>query len=404
MRSVTLLLVMYTLTYFVACSFFASRVFNRLAGDAYMDEIFHVPQSQTYCQGRFNEWNNKITTFPGLYFTALGYVRAIAKGQQVWSGANGALTTSGGPADSASIIDTVCTLPILRSLNILYGTLCIPLFFLILRKLHPSLVDRPGALFAATVQLSLFPLFFFFHFLFYTDGASVFWTLAAYLAHLSRCRFMSSTLGFVSILMRQTNVVWIGFMLLTDIMDAWTRNDPDVFGEDRNIQSLTTGSSKTVADGEKEDKLATTRVLYHPTSWSSFPRTLVYFVFSSLRALPTLILHHFGMILLCIAFVLFFILNGNSIVVGDRTHHTLSLHFPQVLYFILFSVGCTLPNWFGVQKIKQALESMWRNKIITLLVLIAMGCGVHYFTSVHHTPPPQLAMDGHACMALTYAL
>ena len=33
----------------------------------YMDEIFHVTQAQTYCNGNFSEWNDKITTLPGLY-------------------------------------------------------------------------------------------------------------------------------------------------------------------------------------------------------------------------------------------------------------------------------------------------------------------------------------------------
>ena len=34
----------------------------------YMDEIFHVPQAQEYCNGNFSNWNDKITTFPGLYY------------------------------------------------------------------------------------------------------------------------------------------------------------------------------------------------------------------------------------------------------------------------------------------------------------------------------------------------
>lgn len=40
---------------------------NKFVPIAYMDEIFHVPQTQAYCHRRFNEWNNKITTLPGLY-------------------------------------------------------------------------------------------------------------------------------------------------------------------------------------------------------------------------------------------------------------------------------------------------------------------------------------------------
>lgn len=30
------------------------------------DEFFHIPQAQKYCEGRFREWDDKITTPPGL--------------------------------------------------------------------------------------------------------------------------------------------------------------------------------------------------------------------------------------------------------------------------------------------------------------------------------------------------
>lgn len=35
--------------------------------NTHQDEIFHVPQAQKYCEGRFTEWDDKITTPPGLY-------------------------------------------------------------------------------------------------------------------------------------------------------------------------------------------------------------------------------------------------------------------------------------------------------------------------------------------------
>lgn len=35
--------------------------------EPYLDEIFHIPQAQKYCQLRWYEWDDKITTPPGLY-------------------------------------------------------------------------------------------------------------------------------------------------------------------------------------------------------------------------------------------------------------------------------------------------------------------------------------------------
>jgi alpha-1,2-glucosyltransferase len=42
------------------------------------DEIFHIPQAQQYCQNNFNHWDNKITTFPGIYYTSYWFVQTCA--------------------------------------------------------------------------------------------------------------------------------------------------------------------------------------------------------------------------------------------------------------------------------------------------------------------------------------
>jgi len=41
--------------------------FNSTLSSPYMDEIFHIPQAQNYCHGKYFHWNNKITTLPGVY-------------------------------------------------------------------------------------------------------------------------------------------------------------------------------------------------------------------------------------------------------------------------------------------------------------------------------------------------
>ncbi|KAJ3489843.1 hypothetical protein NLG97_g5910 [Lecanicillium saksenae] len=40
---------------------------SRAVPEPYLDEIFHIPQAQKYCEGRFLDWDDKITTPPGLY-------------------------------------------------------------------------------------------------------------------------------------------------------------------------------------------------------------------------------------------------------------------------------------------------------------------------------------------------
>lgn len=375
----------YTLVFFLGSLWFLAFQVNPRAPFAYMDEIFHVPQTQAYCRGRWRDWDDKITTFPGLYLTAVAYAKAIALVRSAAGEAHEAMApvlvqapaASSGSSPLTVHTSDACPTALLRTINVVYGALCIPVVFLLLRKLHPAAyARRPMALVLSTIQLSLFPLAFFFHFLYYTDTASLFWVLLAYLAHLSSHAFLGATIGLVAVLHRQTNIVWVGFMLLTTIIRQWTQNDPEVFDEKRD-----TGAG-TGEDGEKGEKLAA-RELYHPTRWSGFPRTLVRFVLSCVRALPNLVLHHFGLLLLCLAFVLFVLLNGNSIVVGDKAHHVVSVHLPQVMYFALFAAGMTATNWLGPVMVQATLRGIWRNKLLSSVILMGMLASVHWFTLAH---------------------
>ena len=52
---------------YVAVLAAVAGAFSFLVSTPYMDEPFHLLQTQAYCHGRFDEWDEKITTFPGLY-------------------------------------------------------------------------------------------------------------------------------------------------------------------------------------------------------------------------------------------------------------------------------------------------------------------------------------------------
>ena len=58
-----------------------------------------VQQTQAYCAGRFAEWDEKITTFPGLYALGAGAAWLVS-------------LVGGGGGVSAG-----CTLPVLRAVN-----------------------------------------------------------------------------------------------------------------------------------------------------------------------------------------------------------------------------------------------------------------------------------------------
>ena len=61
------LFVYLTLGLIFAINLSISNLISKHVENPYMDEIFHVTQAQSYCDGNFTEWNDKITTLPGLY-------------------------------------------------------------------------------------------------------------------------------------------------------------------------------------------------------------------------------------------------------------------------------------------------------------------------------------------------
>ena len=51
----------------VAGVYMLAGTVNTIVPEPYMDEIFHVPQAQSFCAGNYTDLNPKITTPPGLY-------------------------------------------------------------------------------------------------------------------------------------------------------------------------------------------------------------------------------------------------------------------------------------------------------------------------------------------------
>lgn len=180
-----------------------SILVNRIVTEPYMDEIFHIPQAQQYCKGNFRSWDPMITTPPGMYIVSLAYVASLFPG--IFS-----------MKDDLSFSDT-CSSSILRSSNGVLAVFCSMMVYNILTHLRPSLTDRKVTL--RTVVLALYPLHWFFTFLYYTDVASLTAVLASYLMSLKKKYFFSSLVGAFAVLIRQTNIIWILFIACTGVLD-----------------------------------------------------------------------------------------------------------------------------------------------------------------------------------------
>ncbi|KAF5953766.1 hypothetical protein HYC85_006622 [Camellia sinensis] len=181
-----------------------SFLVNRIVPHPYMDEIFHVPQAQQYCKGNFTSWDPMITTPPGLYCLSLAHVASLFPGM---------LCMQVAPSFSDA-----CSTAILRSTNAILAVICSVLVYEIITQLRPALDERKATLYA--VVLALYPLHWFFTFLYYTDVASLTAVLAMYLACLKKNYIFSALLGSFSVFIRQTNIIWVLFVACIGVIDC----------------------------------------------------------------------------------------------------------------------------------------------------------------------------------------
>ncbi|KAI3646265.1 hypothetical protein MP228_009193 [Amoeboaphelidium protococcarum] len=152
----------------------------------YMDEIFHVRQTQQFCKGNFNDWDGKITTPPGLYYASVFFKWLAAL---------------------SGDYNTECSLGFLRATNIVYTSL-----------LYWSSLLYTGNPWAA-LNICLVPWLFFFNFLYYTDVASTGLIVFAMYQAKTRSYILSSAAVACSLMVRQTNIAWCLFIAGVSAID-----------------------------------------------------------------------------------------------------------------------------------------------------------------------------------------
>jgi len=288
--------------------------------EVYMDEIFHVPQAQAYCKGDFHRWDEKITTLPGMYY---------------WS----YLVTLFGHLE--------CTVESLRLTNVLLAA-TVPFFCSRIRtKLFPG--DSNEARVAVAWIVFLYPVAFFFYFLYYSDTASFVFVLALYDTFLpvltskekekdpstqQRRRGGMDILTWLllfclssgAILARQTNVVWVVFIGASGALSCYERR--------HDVVSMGKGDMNV----------------------GGFAYFLLENVVELSVALSPLVVP-------CLAFVGFVVHNG-GIVVGDKENHVVTAHWamlfhPLALTVIAYGPLAVVQTW--------RLQPSWP-KVVTYLL------------------------------------
>ncbi|KAG9441575.1 hypothetical protein H6P81_017429 [Aristolochia fimbriata] len=364
-----------------------STMVNRIVPEPYMDEIFHIPQAQQFCKGNFRSWDPMITTPPGLYYLSL-----IPLISGLWR-----------TNDSLSL-SKICSPAVLRSTNGVLAILCSILLYDLIIHLRPSIGDRDATLY--TLVLTLYPVHWFFTFLYYTDVASLAVVLAMYLACLKRNYWLSAVLGGLAISIRQTNVIWMLFIAAIGGIDYLVREYHKKYDDDLLI-AKSTGlegeNHRPVSANLKKRKMrkmgsfasatdiSTAKANVHSSKSSSMLSTGVLKeiqeIFSALWCLKWNFLVLFSPYLLIFgAFVSFVILNG-SIVLGAKEAHTVSPHFAQIFYFGLASAAAMGPIHFNLCQAAALFKSLRMNKLLSFFVVcISLAAGsisVHFFSIEH---------------------
>ncbi|GKT45428.1 dol-P-Glc:Glc(2)Man(9)GlcNAc(2)-PP-Dol alpha-1,2-glucosyltransferase [Colletotrichum spaethianum] len=306
----------------------------------YLDEVFHIPQAQKFCQGRWDEWDDKITTPPGLYVLSKYYLQVMMRPE-------------------CSVLD-------LRGVNIvavlgvgILATHCRHL--LETRRPDAESPAPPAVLSFHSIHLgwnfTLFPVLFFFSGLYYTDVVSTLSVLAAYYHHLCRVQeerssFLSDwttiVVGVFTLIMRQTNVFWVvvymGGLEAVAAVKA-LRPKPVPKATMTTLGEYVRFYTWRYSVGDVHD----------PPLNTAWPDDLFFSALSigiAALANPLCVLRKVYPHITIMGLFAGFVAWNGGVVLGDKSNHVATLHLAQMLYiwpfFAFFSFPLFLPFAIGV--------------------------------------------------------
>ncbi|KAE9363218.1 glycosyltransferase family 59 protein [Stipitochalara longipes BDJ] len=330
----------YLAIYYLA-SFWANQV-TKVVPNPYLDEVFHIPQAQAYCVGRFDVWDPKLTTPPGLYLLS-----TLIGSQYSHSG---------------------CMVPRLRSHNIIalifllsYAIDCRGLVILDWKRDRKEPVRRwiadgrpiSADMLHTAANTALFPLLFFFSGLYYTDVLSTCVVLGMYRLFLERKGARANTaaglvwlylVGLIALTMRQTNIFWVAvFMGALELVRTIKANKVDFASQQpipRTLKDIGIEKFQKYSHGNIHD------VALKDAGATDFILCAISIALASVFQPLLIITRLWPYILLLTSFAGFVVWNG-GVVLGDKSNHVATIHIPQMLYIwplmAFFSAPLVIP-------------------------------------------------------------
>lgn len=162
-----------------------------------------------------------------------------------------------------------------------------------------------------TLTISILPPMYFFSHIYYTDILSITTILLTFLYATKQKYNLSAFFGALSVLMRQTNIVWIGMIFGSKVLNKIVIGTLPKINSTKNKKK---SDNYTILDIAKV-------VIYHLKKFDLI-----------LNQIKSIFIDFAGYLIVLGAFIVFLLING-SIVVGDKSAHEASLHLPQVLLF-----------------------------------------------------------------------
>ncbi|XP_057971407.1 dol-P-Glc:Glc(2)Man(9)GlcNAc(2)-PP-Dol alpha-1,2-glucosyltransferase isoform X2 [Malania oleifera] len=224
------------------------------------------------------------------------------------------------------------------------------------------------------------------------DVASLTAVLAMYLAALKKNYQFSALLGVVSILIRQTNIIWMLFVACTEIINITMVHQRDnVIVDDVAIRkNVTMGANLrkrklgNAVDGANYFRTNTSTS--STANASGLLDEIQAILISSWHLKYELLVSFCPFFVVLVAFAAFILLNG-SVVLGAKEAHAVSPHLAQILYFSLVSAISMAPLHFTFSQAVNLFQLMWKNRpycfLIGFLALTAGFLSVHFFSLAH---------------------
>ncbi|KAL9950008.1 hypothetical protein ACHAQF_000259 [Verticillium nonalfalfae] len=343
------------------CASMWLNLVNAFVPDPYLDEFFHIPQAQVYCKNKFTEWDDKITTPPGLYLLSRFLI-------------------SLGTLITRKTVEEACKAGDLRLHNAfaLFGVVfCAVYCRHHLEAQHRAISGRQPLKSVSTyslmtgVNISLFPVLFFFSGLYYTDVVSTLVVLVAYVNHLNRVGrpangvlndIYTITLGVSALSLRQTNIFWVVvYMGGLEAVHAVRLLKPKV--EDQRCMFKLT---EYLEHFTRRSSLGDIHDLPLNLAW---PHNLCFSALSIGVAVvcnPMQVLQWVWPHVSIMACFLSFIAWNGGVVLGDKSNHVATIHLPQMLYiwpfFAFFSAPLFLPSVLAALRVIGKISQSRPNK------------------------------------------